>query len=149
MVRSNLNALLSEHVVCCSRDQLRDYHPHWFLLPEELSLTAGAWSATDVTSKDYNSHASLRLGKRNAISNVGFSRFARRYSGNPRWFLFLRWLRCFSSAGNLAWFEIQKKRFVFFFNGQKWSKKFRWVVSVKNKEISEKTCRKRKKNSIF
>jgi hypothetical protein len=130
-VRSNLNALLSEHVVCCGRDLkktdftpkwcktclsfLRDYHPRWSPLPGELDLAAGAWSAADVASKGYNSRASLKnLGRqKSAISNVGFSLFARRYSGNPRWFLFLRWLRCFSSAGNLTWFEIQKKLFFY------------------------------------
>lgn len=30
---------------------------------------------------------------------LGYSPFARRYSGNLNWFIFLRLLRCFSSAG--------------------------------------------------
>lgn len=34
------------------------------------------------------------------------SRFARRYWGNPCWFLFLRLLICLSSAGNLARSEV-------------------------------------------
>ena len=36
-------------------------------------------------------------------SGLGSSRFARRYSGNRCFFLFLRLLRCFSSAGSLPY----------------------------------------------
>ncbi len=35
-------------------------------------------------------------------TGLGSSRFARRYSGNRVFFLFLRLLRCFSSPGSLA-----------------------------------------------
>ena len=34
-----------------------------------------------------------------AIPNLSFCRFTRRYWGNPCWFLFLRLLICLSSAG--------------------------------------------------
>ena len=45
--------------------------------------------------QSYNPTAARRHG-------LGFSRFARHYSGNHYYFLFLRLLRCFSSAGWLS-----------------------------------------------
>jgi len=37
---------------------------------------------------------------------LGWSLFARRYWGNPIWFLFLRLFICLNSAGNLVWSEV-------------------------------------------
>ena len=45
--------------------------------------------------QSYNPRAARHPG-------LGFSRFARHYSGNHYYFLFLRLLRCFSSAGWLS-----------------------------------------------
>lgn len=42
--------------------------------------------------------ATARMGD----SALGSSLFARRYSGNPGWFLFLRLFICLNSAGRLA-----------------------------------------------
>lgn len=39
---------------------------------------------------------------------LGWFHFARRYYGNPSWFLFLRLIICLNSAGNLAWFRIKE-----------------------------------------
>ena len=50
-----------------------------------------------------NLHAAspLRLSTRRDLA-LSSSPFARRYSGNPFWFLFLRLFICLNSAGNLA-----------------------------------------------
>ena len=80
---------------------LRDYHPLWFNFPED--------SATDsVCNRPCALHraatGSLNPPHENAcrlysMRGLGYSRFARHYSGNPFRFLFLRLLRCFSSPG--------------------------------------------------
>ena len=44
------------------------------------------------------------------ISNLSFCRFARRYWGNPCWFLFLRLLICLSSAGRPTRSEVNISR---------------------------------------
>lgn len=51
-----------------------------------------------------------RRGRRD--SALGFSRFTRRYLGNPGWFLFLRLAICLSSAGNRVRVEgsVNKKK---------------------------------------
>jgi len=102
-VRSNLNALLSEHVVCCGRDLKK---PTLYLRTKPalscgtITLDGPPFQGSWVSRPGHDLPPTLppkaticipplNLGKR-AISNVGFSRFARRYSGNPRWFLFLR-----------------------------------------------------------
>ncbi|ORY09055.1 hypothetical protein BCR33DRAFT_831939, partial [Rhizoclosmatium globosum] len=58
------------------------------------------WSAAPSASA---SCPSLRLGP-SALFPLRFSRFPRRSSGPPCWFLFLRFLLCFRSAGRLVCF---------------------------------------------
>jgi hypothetical protein len=51
-----------------------------------------------VKTMMYNSE----LDKPTPIHISGYSLFARRYSGNPSWFLFLRLIICLNSAGSLT-----------------------------------------------
>lgn len=44
---------------------------------------------------------------------LGWSLFARRYWGNPIWFLFLRLFICLNSAGNLVWSEVDSTHLQF------------------------------------
>lgn len=47
-------------------------------------------------------NATFPRGQRPRDSALGSSLFARRYSGNPCWFLFLRLFICLNSAGRLV-----------------------------------------------
>ena len=53
--------------------------------------------------------ARLQFRGKPRIFKLGSSRFARRYSENPCWFLFLRLVICLNSAGNLARLEANEK----------------------------------------
>ena len=57
-----------------------------------------------LASPDHNSPTS-----RPEIGSLSSSHFARRYWGNPGWFLFLRLLICLSSAGGLARAEVANR----------------------------------------
>ena len=54
--------------------------------------------------------ARLQFRGKPRIFKLGSSRFARRYSENPGWFLFLRLVICLNSAGNLDRLEANEKR---------------------------------------
>ena len=67
-------------------------------------FTYGTFTLSGLTSQtvllSYCSHVAVRTPERTR-SGLGSSVFARRYSQNRCFFLFLRLLRCFSSAGSL------------------------------------------------
>ena len=67
--------------------RLRGFHPLWLAFPKPFAYPSAHFmqSVTPACT-----HAGL-----------GSSHFARRYSGNRSFFLFLRVLRCFSSPGSL------------------------------------------------
>ena len=69
--------------------RLRGFHPLWLAFPKPFAYPIGSLvqSVTPACT-----HAGL-----------GSSHFARRYFGNRCFFLFLRLLRCFSSAGSLPY----------------------------------------------
>ena len=60
------------------------------------ALFQGTWTAAAAEAPTCNSQLA------EAIPNLSFCRFTRRYWGNPCWFLFLRLLICLSSAGTPA-----------------------------------------------
>ena len=66
----------------------------------------GTFTLSGLTSQtvllSYCSHVAVRTPERTR-SGLGSSVFARRYSQNRCFFLFLRLLRCFSSAGSLPY----------------------------------------------
>ena len=68
-------------------------------------FTYGTFTLSGLTSQtvllSYCSHVAVRTPERTR-SGLGSSVFARRYSQNRCFFLFLRLLRCFSSAGWLS-----------------------------------------------
>ena len=63
--------------------RLRDCYPLWSAFPDRSA----------------NAALACRCPTTPAEAGLGSSRFARRYSGNRFYFLFLRVLRCFSSPG--------------------------------------------------
>ena len=69
-------------------------------------FTYGTFTLSGLTSQtvllSYCSHVAVRTPERTR-SGLGSSVFARRYSQNRCFFLFLRLLRCFSSAGSLPY----------------------------------------------
>ncbi len=69
--------------------RLRGYHPLWRTFPGSFSL---GQSAID---RAHTPHLPQVVP---AGFSLPYSLFARCYSGNPFWFLFLGLLRCFSSA---------------------------------------------------
>ena len=69
------------------RFPLRGFHPLWPDFP--------------VRSGNESSHVLRSLTPACSHAGLGSFHFARRYSGNRCFFLFLRLLRCFSSAGSL------------------------------------------------
>ena len=79
--------------VCYFR--VRDYYPLGFIFPDDSpNNTLCNSSHVNMALAPYNPcHASM--------SGLGSSRFARRYSGNTHWYLFLSVLRCFTSRGAL------------------------------------------------
>ena len=73
-------------------------------------FTYGTFTLSGLTSQtvllSYCSHVAVRTPERTR-SGLGSSVFARRYSQNRCFFLFLRLLRCFSSAGSSIYLCIQ------------------------------------------
>ena len=69
--------------------RLRGFHPLWLVFPGPFCCL---WKIRSAVLTPVCTHTGL-----------GFSRFARRYSGNHCCFLFLRLLRCFSSPGSLSY----------------------------------------------
>ena len=69
-------------------------------------FTYGTFTLSGLTSQpvllSYCSHVAVRTPERTR-SGLGSSVFARRYSQNRCFFLFLRLLRCFSSPGSLPY----------------------------------------------
>ena len=69
-------------------------------------FTYGTFTLSGLTSQtvllSYCSHVAVRTPERTR-SGLGSFHFARRYSGNRVFFLFLRLLRCFSSPGSLPY----------------------------------------------
>jgi hypothetical protein len=63
------------------------------------------------TSRHRERFVRLQFRGKPRIFKLGSSRFARRYSENPGWFLFLRLVICLNSAGNLDRLEANKKGF--------------------------------------
>ena len=74
---------------CVSGFRLRGFHPLWLAFPKPFCYpsTSLMQSITPVCTH----------------TGLGSSHFARRYSGNRVFFLFLRLLRCFSSPGSLPY----------------------------------------------
>ncbi len=70
---------------CCFRFRLRGFHP----LSADLSRSTSAIHCS--------SHIASPTTPTSKLFGLGSSRFARRYSGNRFFFLFLQVLRCFSS----------------------------------------------------
>ena len=95
-----------------------DSPPDWDCTPKqpdspEPPRAAGAAEATGLSPSRMPPLSGLRLRapqrtalhattRPEAIPGVGSARFARRYSGHPRSFLFLRLVICLSSAGGLV-----------------------------------------------
>ena len=69
------------------RFRVRDSHPLWCAFPGHLPYRVFRFLAT------------LQPQSRLNATGLGFSPFAHHYLGNHCYFLFLRLLRCFSSAG--------------------------------------------------
>ncbi len=75
---------------CINTFHIRDYHPLWYTFPG-ISIIY-QYIIYRITLQPHNCFHNYGLG---------FSLFARHYSGNHYCFLFLRVLRCFSSPGSL------------------------------------------------
>ena len=75
--------------LCCPSLRLRGFHPLWLAFPKPF-----CWESQVINAvlTPWCTHHGL-----------GSSLFARRYSGNRFFFLFLRLLRCFSSPGSLPY----------------------------------------------
>ena len=78
--------------------RLRGSHPLRHAVPSRLRAPQGPVTSGQSSSPDHNSPASL--GQAGDFRPGHSSHFARRYWGNPSWFLFLRLLICLSSAGS-------------------------------------------------
>ena len=68
------------------RFRLRGFHPLWLAFPKPFACLPA--------------HFLRSITPERTRSGLGSSHFARRYSGNRVFFLFLRVLRCFSSPGS-------------------------------------------------
>ena len=68
------------------RFRIRGFHPLWLAFPKPFSYL--------------QAHLLRSITPECTHSGLGWSHFARRYSGNRVFFLFLRVLRCFSSPGS-------------------------------------------------
>ena len=78
--------------------RLRDYHPLWFYFPENSTNRNLCNSLGVVCPPRYIPRPPLpQVTELSVTRGLGSSHFARRYSGNRFFFLFLRVLRCFSS----------------------------------------------------
>ena len=66
--------------------RVRDFHPLWLDFPDH--------------STNESAHLSRPVTPERTRSGLGSFHFARRYSGNRVFFLFLALLRCFSSGGS-------------------------------------------------
>jgi hypothetical protein len=82
-----------------------------FLAPKGLSPSAARLSRR-VRLRTQLPYAALQPRDGLDRRGLGYSRFARRYSGNRFFFLFLRLLRCFSSAGWLPRKDIRSRGWV-------------------------------------
>ena len=71
-----------------SEFHIRDFHPLWLAFPKPFCYSSG--------------HILRSLTPSCTHDGLGSFPFARRYSGNRVFFLFLRVLRCFSSPGSLC-----------------------------------------------
>ncbi len=71
--------------------RIRDDRPLWCLVPETSAMLLIG-----------NSYTKALQPQKARLFGLGCSRFARHYSGNHDCFIFLRLLRCFSSAGLLV-----------------------------------------------
>ena len=71
------------------RFRIRGFHPLWLAFPKPFSYL--------------QAHLLQSITPECSHSGLGWSHFARRYSGNRVFFLFLRVLRCFSSPGSLPY----------------------------------------------
>ena len=76
------------------------WHPLWASHAREDSRDA------PVPARHRPERYSSPRTRAQGVSALGYSRFTRRYWGSPRWFLFLRLLKCFSSAGILVRYEV-------------------------------------------
>ena len=72
-----------------SEFHIRDFHPLWLAFPKPFCYSSG--------------HILRSLTPSCTHDGLGSFPFARRYSGNRVFFLFLRVLRCFSSPGSLPY----------------------------------------------
>ena len=72
-----------------SEFHIRDFHPLWLAFPKPFCYSSG--------------HILRSLTPSCTHDSLGSFPFARRYSGNRVFFLFLRVLRCFSSPGSLPY----------------------------------------------
>ena len=80
--------------------RLRGYHPLWQNFPESSAILNFCNFSLDLHIENIGSHYTGY--KTNAVlqaTGLGSFPFARRYSGNRFFFLFLGVLRCFSSPG--------------------------------------------------
>ena len=73
--------------LCLLSLRLRGFHPLWLVFPEPFCWDHRIMNAVRTPGCTH--------------PGLGSSHFARRYSGNRCFFLFLRLLRCFSSPGSL------------------------------------------------
>ena len=73
---------------CCSRFRLRDFHSLWSAFPKPFDYLSQSLMQSITPSCTHD--------------GLGSFPFARRYSGNRVFFLFLPVLRCFSSRGSLC-----------------------------------------------
>ena len=71
---------------CRLRLRVRGSHPLWLAFPKPFPCLPRSYGAVRTPAYGY--------------AGLGCSHFARRYSGNRTFFLFLRLLRCFSSPGS-------------------------------------------------
>ena len=78
----------------------RAWHPLWASHAREDSRGA------PVPARHRPERYSSPRARAQGVSALGSSRFTRRYWGSPRWFPFLRLLKCFSSAGTLVRYEV-------------------------------------------
>ena len=73
---------------CCLRFRLRDFHSLWSAFPKPFDYLLQSLTQSITPSCTHD--------------GLGSFPFARRYSGNRCFFLFLTLLRCFSSGGSLC-----------------------------------------------
>ena len=79
--------------------QIRGYHPLWLVFPNFILLKKRFLTLLNTWRYSYRLLQRTRSKDSNPLrsSNLGWSHFAHRYSGNLIRFIFLGVLRCFSS----------------------------------------------------